>query len=180
MRAGTGQEWLARAVCELDLWRGYAAGACVATSGETVLFKMLRERTPAAVERIIFDVGANVGDFTAMALESLGEEVKIYAFEPAGEICQRLVRRFEDNDRVIINNLALGRETGERALYGTSHDSGMASLLNRNLSHVGMVASFQEMVRVDRLSDYCTSLGISEIHLLKMDVEGFECEVLAG
>src|SRR5207253_11296600 len=48
------------------------------------------------------------------------------------------------------------------------------------LNHVGIVVSVQEMVKVCRLSDYHTSSQIGEIHLLKLDVEGFELEVLAG
>lgn len=76
--------------------------------------------------------------------------------------------------------MALGRLPGEMPIYGVSCDSGMASLIERNLTHYGMSASLQEMTKVGCLTDYCEKCGVSQIDLLKMDVEGFELEVLAG
>jgi len=180
LRTESGQSLLAKAVNELDLWRGYGSGASLNTSGEAVLFELLGKRFGASLLKLIFDVGANVGDFSAGAFDALGPEVKIHAFEPASMVCRKLSSRFAGNDRIVINNAALGNEESERPLYGTINDSGMASLLNRNLAHVNMASTFQEMVKVRRLSDYCNSQDIEEIHLLKMDVEGFELEVLAG
>jgi len=176
----SGQALLTRVVHHLDLWRGYGAGASVATSGEIILFKVLKELLPPTAEVIIFDVGANVGDFTALAVQYLGVHVKIHAFEPARGVFHQLAARFCTDERITVNNIALGREVGERPLFGTSNESGMASLLNRNLNHLGMVSSLQEVVNVCRLSDYCLASGISKIHLLKLDVEGLELEVLSG
>ena len=145
-----------------------------------MLFTLVREKVRDQTETVIFDVGANVGEFSAVAFKSLGSGIKIHAFEPSQNICEQLSSRFAGNDHIVINNLALGREAGELPLYGTSRDTGMASLLPRNLDHVGLSSSFQEIVKVTRLADYCESQGLAQIHLLKMDVEGYELEVLAG
>jgi FkbM family methyltransferase len=178
-RSQSAQILLSRTVHELDFLRGYGSGAYLQSSGETALFKILVANV-ARPQQIVFDVGANVGDFSAAALEVLGKRVEIHAFEPAKEVCQGLAFRFGDDERVVVNNLALGREPGMQPLYGSSDDCGMASLLDRNLEHVGMVSRFQEMVKVCRLSEYCDSHGVEEIDLLKMDVEGSEFEVLTG
>jgi FkbM family methyltransferase len=179
-RSDRGQTFLTRAVTKLDLWRGIGAGAYVETSGEAVLFSLLRQRTPASRNVVVFDVGANVGEFTAAAIKALGERMEIHAFEPAKKIFEQLSARFSGDKRIVLNNVALGREAGEMALYGTAQDTGMASLLQRNLSHFGMSSSFQEMVEICRLADYCAKSKIDRIDLLKMDVEGFELEVLRG
>jgi FkbM family methyltransferase len=179
-RSRRGQALLARVVSHLDLWRGYGAGAFVSSSGEEVLFRLARAICPAPAEMVIFDVGANVGDFTHGAGAGLGAAVTIHVFEPQRAIFQKLEARFGGQNRVILNRLALGRAPGEMPIYGNSRDSGMASLLNRNLRHIGLSSAFQEMVKVERLEDYCARRDVRQIHLLKMDVEGFELEVLAG
>ena len=179
-RSPRGQRWLARVISQLDLWRGYGAGAYVGSSGEAVLFRLVRQISGGESEPVILDVGANVGEFSAEAFSALGAKARIHAFEPQKKAFQELVTRFAGNDRIAINNVALGRVPGEMALYGTSADTGMASLVNRNLAHVGLSSSFQETVKVERLADYCTARGVGRIDLLKMDVEGFELEVLAG
>jgi FkbM family methyltransferase len=135
---------------------------------------------PVAGDKVIFDVGANVGDFTAAARQTLGPTTIVHCFEPAKDICAGLARRFAGDDRIAVNNFALGRICEERPLYGPDNHSVLASLLDRKLDHVGMKSSFRELVKVKRLSDYCDTHAIQQIHLLKLDVEGFELEVLAG
>jgi FkbM family methyltransferase len=179
-RSVRAQSILERIVGQLDLWRGYGSGAFVETSGETALFELLRAPGAGRGITTVFDVGANVGAFTSAALHALGAEVVVHAFEPAGDSFRRLSAQFADEPRVVLNNAALGSEPGRMPLYGTAHDSGLASLVHRNLSHVQLSADFQETVTVVRLTDYCEARRVKEIHLLKLDVEGFELEVLAG
>jgi len=178
-RSQRGQRFLDRVASHVDLWRGYGAGVCLASSGETVLFDLVRKGTRRVNNAVIFDVGANVGDFTTAAFEALGGDITIHAFEPARDTFQKLSARFTANNRVILNNVALGREAGERALFGVVRDTGMASLFQRNLGD-GEPPEFQEMVELVRLSDYCSARRIERINLLKLDVEGFELEVLLG
>ena len=179
-RSEKGQAFLERIANRLDRWQGYGSGACLDTSGEQVLFDVVQMMEPAGANKIIFDVGANVGDFTAAACNALGPATIVHAFEPARDVWAYLAARFAGDGRIAVNNFALGRNCEERPLYGVDNKSGLASLLNRNLDHVGMEPSLQEVVKVKRLSDYCLASGIDQIHLLKLDVEGFELEVLKG
>ncbi len=178
-RSGRGQKLLERVGSHLDLWRGYGAGAFVQDSGETAVFDLLLGHHPPSEPVVIFDVGANLGEFTAAALGALGPSARIHAFEPAREVFDRFLQRFVGNDRVVPNNFALGPAPGERPLFGGGHDIGMASLVQRRLGD-GKTSQFQETVKVMPLSDYCVDVGIDRINLLKMDVEGFELEVLLG
>jgi FkbM family methyltransferase len=178
-RWGRGQRFLDRVSSHIDLWRGYGAGAYIETSGEQVLFDLVCKRKTAAGDVVIFDVGANVGEFTAAALDALGDKATIHSFEPARKTFKTLSERFAENDRVIVNNIALGRAAGEHALFGIENDSGRASFFQRHLGN-DEVWKFQENVEVIRLSDYCASRNVEHIDLLKMDVEGYELEVLAG
>lgn len=171
---------LERLIDRLDLWRGYGAGAYLDGSGERVLFNLIKKCAPAHEHKVVIDAGANIGDFTANILEKLGEKVTVHAFEPAKAVFQQLSARYATDHRVILNNCALGRESETRNLFGTGADTGMASLVKRDLAHLGMATAMQEEVEVKRLSDYCVAASIDKIVLLKIDVEGFELEVLKG
>jgi FkbM family methyltransferase len=178
-RSEKGQRLLDGIASRVDLWRGYGAGAYVPTSGERVLFELVRERVRNRSDMVIFDVGANVGEFANAALDALGNTVAVHAFEPARETFQKLSERFVGNPRVILNNVAIGRESTEHPLYGVKDDSGKASFFQRTVAD-DQSWKFQENVRVIRLSDYCASKKVEHIDLLKMDVEGAELDVLAG
>jgi FkbM family methyltransferase len=179
-RSEKGQAFLEKIAGRLERWQGYGSGGNLETSGEQVLFEVVRKMDTASVEKTIFDVGANIGDFTAAARHALGREINIHAFEPASDVFARLADRFANDERITVNDFALGRVREERPLYGPNNVSVLASLLDRNLDHVEMKSSFQEVVKVLPLSDYCLARGIEQIHLLKLDVEGFELEVLRG
>ena len=178
-RSRGGQRFLDRIASHVDLWRGYGAGAYIETSGERVLFELTRGRHVAATNVVIFDVGANVGEFSVAAFNALGENIMIHAFEPARQTFEELSTRVAGNDHIVLNKTALGREENQRALYGVERDTGMASLFQRHLGDTETPA-FQENVKVISLNDYCCGKGIGHIDLLKIDVEGFELEVLAG
>jgi FkbM family methyltransferase len=178
-RSANGQKFLDRWAGRLDIWRGYGAGAYVKDSGEALLFDLLARDKTRSEKIIVFDVGANNGDFTAAALHALGSNVLVYAFEPAREVFARFTERFAGNSQVIANNVALGRASEERALFALGSDTGMASLVQRRLSD-GESSKFQETVKVLSLNDYCATAGIDRINLLKIDVEGLELEVLRG
>jgi hypothetical protein len=48
------------------------------------------------------------------------------------------------------------------------------------LKHIRIKLSHTEQVRITTVDDFCQSNGIDRIHLLKLDVEGYELKVLEG
>lgn len=178
-RSTNGQRFLDRWAVRFDIWRGYGAGAYVEDSGEAVLFDLLVRDKTRSEKITVFDVGANIGDFTAAALHALGPNVLVHAFEPAHEVFATFSQRFAGNKHVIPNNAALGHVSEERPLFSVGRDDGLSSLVQRRLEN-GETAQFQETVNVLPLTDYCASAGIDRINLLKIDVEGLELEVLRG
>jgi len=84
------------------------------------------------------------------------------------------------DQRIKLNNIGLGKEKGEALLYFDSAGSGLASLTRRKLEHFGIDFNKSEKVKIDTVDNYCSENGIRRIHLLKIDVEGHELDVLAG
>ena len=163
-----------------DYLMGVGAGSRVNTSGEASVLRRIgtfKDRD----ELVIVDVGANTGQFLQMSVEALaGGRYQMHCFEPSKTAFSLLSRRAEGLRNVTLNNVGLGRDTGERLLFSDKLGSGLGSLTKRRLDHVGIEFSESETVFIETLDNYCAHRAIDHIDLLKLDVEGHELDVLAG
>ncbi|HEX2120890.1 MAG TPA: FkbM family methyltransferase, partial [Thermoanaerobaculia bacterium] len=79
--------------------------------------------------RVVFDVGANVGDWTAEALR-INASASYHCFEPTEAAFRRLLDRgFPTNVR--LNQLAVGAVSEERTMYVFGEAGGANSLYRR-------------------------------------------------
>lgn len=142
----------------------------IATNGERLLLERLGPHLDT-----VFDVGANVGEWTAVALTAGAREV--HAFEIVTPTAATLRSRVSGEDRVIVNEVGLGAESGMVELLYYPDDptlSSTATELPHDLPHETVQA------RVTTGDEHCRSNGIDRISLLKIDVEGEESSVLQG
>jgi FkbM family methyltransferase len=132
-----------------------------------------------------FDVGANIGAFTATFARAIGPRGSVHAFEPLEAARRRLLRTLELNslENVRVNAAALSDEIGRSKLfsYGPGFES-WSTLAPRaiELADRSLEAVSSQDVETTTLDDYCENLEIATIDLLKIDVEGAEQRVLRG
>ncbi len=159
---------------------GIGSGTDVRSSGEIILIKKLNALNSSSVT--IFDVGANKGDFTEMIISNLNGKVnfQLHCFEPSRISFERLKNRKDLSDKVILNNFGLGRKEEEAVLFYEKEGSGLASLTKRKLDHHNIYFNESEKILIKTLDDYCELNNITNIDLLKIDVEGHELDVLNG
>ncbi|MEZ6066346.1 MAG: FkbM family methyltransferase [Planctomycetaceae bacterium] len=158
---------------------GVGAGTKVHSSGELGLVRLLQS-WPSRPLRV-FDVGANVGQFAGLLRENFQQrDIELHSFEPGAEAFAQLQQSLADWPAARANRCALGSEPGLATLYSDVAASGLSSLIQRDLEHVGKSMTLCQVVQVDTVDAYCERHGIRHIDLLKIDVEGHECEVLAG
>jgi FkbM family methyltransferase len=132
---------------------------------------------------VVFDVGANVGQY-ATKLREYGYEGRLVSFEPmAAEF--RALSKSRGSDRLWdVSNVALGGRAGRAEIHvaGNSVSSSMLPMLPRHVASLPKSAYVRsESIRVETLQwaleEYRRG---SRWPFLKMDVQGYECEILAG
>jgi FkbM family methyltransferase len=131
---------------------------------------------------IFFDIGANVGYHTLNAGSILKDNGLIYAFEPTAKTFKRL------QDNIALNNLGLNVKAMQIGLS----DSNTTLTLNVSESNNDAYNSFadlkhikttkQQQVQVYTLKDIVEQekISVKDIALIKIDVEGWEINVLRG
>jgi FkbM family methyltransferase len=174
-----GQKILQTFVFYANYLMGVGSGASASSSGEAAILQDISHSGKSPL--VIFDVGANKGQFLHLALQknsSVGLEV--HCFEPSKAAFDMLTKSFGNCTNVFLNNFGLAATEGTAPLYFDKPASGLASLTKRRLEHHGIANESVEIVKIDTLDAYCKAKDIKIINLLKIDVEGHELEVLKG
>lgn len=131
--------------------------------------KRLTHQNPLAT---IFDVGANIGQTSVRFSKSFPNSV-IYAFEPVWETYNRL----QSAVRGLHNVRTFACGFGETS--GTLEINVVENSQCSSLKPIPGVTQFQT-VNIGTINGFCSANNISRIDVLKIDVEGFELEVLKG
>lgn len=121
---------------------------------------------------VVFDIGAAVGD-TAVTLLKAFPRADVYCFEPLLESFLVLKKQTASfGNRVHLFNFALSDKNGEEQFYVHPHRD--------SSSFVRQADGILNVVKTRRLDDTVRELGIKKIDFMKVDVEGWENEVIQG
>jgi FkbM family methyltransferase len=160
----------------LEILQGRGSGTGWDLRGETVAARRFLRDVGSPV---IFDVGANLGQWASMMQAELdGRDARFYQFEPQSA-CLPVLRARQDASRVVIP-CAVGKARGEATIYADIPGSGVASLNRRQDSYFGDMSAHQETVPLTTIDHEVAEQGVNRIDLLKLDVEGSELAALQG
>jgi FkbM family methyltransferase len=146
----------------------------------TTATRVLGERrVDAAVHELVrpgdcvWDVGAHSGTYTRQFLETVGSTGQVVAFEPIPKSAAGL-RELGSEPQLIVFEGALADTDGETSfvLSGPTFDTS-------GTSHIGDASSDGIAVRVAR-GDSLLREGMRQPDVVKIDVEGYEGDVLDG
>jgi len=131
---------------------------------------------------IIFDVGAYVGDITKI-YRNIFPKATIYCFEPFPDSFKKL-SELADNKFVKCYQTALSETNGTKTLQVNSDPScnsfsprpgSGAKYYSNKAKNIGQLE-----VPTKTIDTFCSRENLSEIDILKLDVEGAETKVLQG
>jgi FkbM family methyltransferase len=126
---------------------------------------------------LIFDVGANQGDWSRALLRKL-PRARIVMFEPAAG-CQSHLQSMI-SDRVQLVPHAVGSEPGMAQLWSSSETDGAASLHPRNDTYFSTLQFQPQAVEVTSIDHYISRNRVEHVDFMKLDIEGHELAALQG
>jgi FkbM family methyltransferase len=129
-------------------------------------------RSSLRKEDVFFDIGANIGQHGLYASNFCKS---VYCFEPIARLYDQLQFSINKNEfrNVHAFNLGMGNENKMLPIYSDTANMGGSSILFKK----GKVKD--QLIKIVRLDDFLLS-NPTAINMIKIDVEGFELEVLKG
>ena len=166
-----------------------AAILCVAAWRDA----LRRHRVAAGVEhaavlrqldgcRTVVDIGANRGQFALVARHCF-PAAAIVSFEPLPGPAAVYRAVFAGDDRARLVEAAIGSEPGEATIHLSARDDSSSLLpitARQNALFPGTAEAGTASIRVTRLADAVPATDLAAPALLKLDVQGFELQALAG
>ena len=124
----------------------------------------------------ILDIGSNVGAFSFQLASKLKNHSKIHAFDPNPYIHRLFSQNLALNptcaSHIIFNPLAVG--DAHREVEFSFED------INSGGGGIGKESSHSLSVQMTTVDQYVSDHQISDVHFMKIDVEGFEPFVIDG
>ncbi len=140
--------------------------------------RLLAELQPA----FVVDVGANRGQF-ALDVKVACPSTPLLCFEPIPDVAARFREVFGADENVELRNVALGTVPGESELYVSKADDSSSLLPISQLQQTtfpGTEAIGTISVPVSTLDVELKKATVVSPAMLKLDVQGYELEVLRG
>lgn len=144
----------------------------------------------------VLDIGAHVGYYTRRYAPKVGKNGRILSFEPHPRTFAVLQHNVGHFANVTLQQLALAEQQGTAELHdylimsasgSLQFDEGMRDLLKSQLSNSDIAPRIANnfpdktfTVETKRVDDCLAELGIEQVDVVKMDIEGAEIGALRG
>jgi FkbM family methyltransferase len=150
---------------------------------------MFERRTAIALERLVepsalvLDIGANIGAHTLTLARRVGPQGRVIAFEPTNYAFRKLRRNLDLNPTLAqrVETLHCFLTGDDRAsVPGAIYSSWpLASEAELHPKHLGREMQTDE-ARAQSLDSVLSEHAGRRVQLVKLDVDGYECDVLRG
>jgi FkbM family methyltransferase len=127
---------------------------------------------------VVFDVGANVGNWTEQAIGQ-HKNLNVFAFEPIPTLVDSMTKKFEEK-KVTVKKLAMFSSEKKLDFEYYENHSDASGIYHQNWVTQECGAPKKITVDTTYLDKFCKDNKINHINFLKIDTEGSELDVLKG
>ena len=145
----------------------------IIVNDEYDLHKFLKE------DFVVFDIGANIGVFTCFAANVV-KKVKFFAFEPVSMVFDILKKNTESYRNIEIFQLSLGSREETKEILIRTWNPGYSTIKDSAVQRPKESFDIKENIKISKLDNIVNKLNLEKINFIKIDVEGYEVEVLRG
>ena len=127
---------------------------------------------------VFLDIGANIGYHSLAVAKKYSNSVQVYSFEPQPSLCSQINASIKKNNLTNIHVVpfALSNQDGELQINIPEENVGGSSLIPNLNYHIAFKRPV--LIQVKTLDVLAKDYG--RVNVIKLDVEGFELEVLQG
>ena len=125
----------------------------------------------------IVDAGANVGQ-TAKLIIQYFPRASVYCFEPVSSTCSQLTENMRKSRNVECIAKALGERPAKQTIQ-LHHFSEINTLVKNDVRTHDLTGETEE-IDIVTLDGFCATRKIPHLDVLKLDVQGWELNVLLG
>ncbi len=127
--------------------------------------------------QIVFDIGANIGEYSLIASRLVGNSGKVFAIEPNTNSFKILEDNIEINNinNIIPINMAASDVTNDKVILYEMDTPTVSTMVIE-----GKNPKNSYFVKTIKIDDLIRSTNINRLDLMKIDVEGAEVLVLTG
>jgi FkbM family methyltransferase len=168
-----GQEFLSLCETSLALLQGKGAG-----SGWDLPAEILACLKFIPDNGVVFDIGANKGEWSRNVHCAKRGAVNLVLFEPQLSCQTEITKNLPPQARLIRS--AVGETIGETTLYSPGDLAGNASLYPRKDSFFSSQTFQPQTVEIITIDDFVKSNRIEKVDFMKMDIEGHELSAMKG
>lgn len=131
-------------------------------------------RKLASKSEVMLDIGADIG-LMSLILSDANPIAAIYAFEPSSHSFPDLIENINLNNtkNIVALKLGVGSKDSKETFYYSPENSVISSFSARE----GFIA---EQIEIKTIESICVEFKINKIDFIKIDIEGFELDALAG
>ena len=155
-----------------NLWRKGLLNGIAAT---IELENMVKDINPET----IIDIGSNKGQFI-MLIEQLFSNKIIYSFEPLVEALEIQKRFFNYKKNIFFYNFALGSNPSTKEFFITKRMDSSSFFKINKIKNKNYEIQSKKNIQIFTLDEVMVNKEIPKPILLKIDVQGYELEVLKG
>lgn len=150
-------------------------------NGELYLIKKLAIYFKAKNENtILFDVGANIGNYSKELNRYFTDYKTIYAFEPFSVPFNELTNLAKLYPMIKPYNIGFSDTCENKIFYSNENYSEIGGVYDRSIVLENIPQTIKETKQFSTLDFFCNENSIPHIHFLKIDVEGHEYMILKG